>query len=91
MTNFLGALVCTAYVATGHPCADGRMPRAGITVAAPRSVPLHSKVIVEGVGVFEAEDRTARRFDGRVDIFMRSRREAINFGKQTHRVWVVKP
>jgi 3D (Asp-Asp-Asp) domain-containing protein len=86
----LGTLAVTAYVATGRPCADGKLPAAGVTVAAPRSVPLGSRVWVEGVGDRLVEDRTARRFDGRLDLFVGSAAEARHWGKRRLRVWLLE-
>ena len=68
MITILTNAIVTAYVATGNPCADGSQPRAGITIAIPRRFALDSKVIVdehEYIGM----DRTAKRFDGRFDLF----------------------
>jgi 3D (Asp-Asp-Asp) domain-containing protein len=89
LTNILTAVV-TAYIATGHPTASGKMPISGHTIALPRQFPLGSKVEINGHW-FVGEDRTARRFDGRFDIFMASRDAAIQWGKQTIQVKVIKP
>ena len=87
VTNILTAVV-TAYIATGHPTASTKMPQAGRTVALPRRFPLGSIVEIDGHR-FVGEDRTARRFDGRFDIFVDSRVTAINWGKQTLQVKVI--
>ena len=86
-TNILIAVV-TAYVATGNPCANGKMPVAGVTVALPRAYPLGSRVEIDGHW-YSGEDRTAKRFDGRFDVFMESRAEAVKWGKKKMRVVVV--
>ena len=70
----------TAYCPCVHCCgvkskpadtgitAAGTRAKQGRTIAAPRSVPLGTKVKVEGLdGVYTVEDRTAKRFDGRWD------------------------
>jgi hypothetical protein len=80
LTNIITAFV-TAYVATGHPCANGKMPCIGHTVAVPRCYALGCDVLILGHH-YKGEDRTARKFDGRFDIFVESEREAIQFGKQ---------
>lgn len=73
--------IVTAYIATGHPCADGHMPVAGVTIAAPRNIPLGSHVVVNG-HEYLVEDRTAKRFDGRFDIFMARKTDALNWGRR---------
>ncbi len=90
MTNFLATLAVTAYVATGHPDASGHAPIAGITCAAPRSIPLGTRLYIDGVGERIVTDRTARRYDGRVDLFMGDRRAAVKWGKRWRKVWIVK-
>ena len=89
ITNIITAIV-TAYVATGHPCANGKMPRVGITCASSdRTIPLGSKLVMDGK-IFIIEDRTNKRFkDGRFDIFFPNRKSAIEWGKQTKRVQII--
>ena len=53
----------------------------GRTVAAPRNVPLGTKVLIDGKP-FTVEDRTARRFDGRWDVYFERHQDAKNFGKR---------
>jgi len=86
-TNILTAVV-TAYIATGHPCANGAMPRVAYTIAVPRRFVLGSEVIVNGRR-YVAEDRTAQRFDGRFDIFVANRRDALLWGKKTLKLTVI--
>ncbi len=84
-------ILVTAYCACALCCgadasetASGRPPAVGITVAAPRSVPLGTWVTLEipGLGWLRrrVDDRTARRFDGRWDVFVHTHREAKLFG-----------
>lgn len=87
MTNLILAVV-TAYTWTGDRTASGHWPAAGITVAAPRSVPLGTRVWIEGVGQRVVQDRMHRRFPDRWDIYLPSRREALQFGRRTLRVRV---
>jgi 3D (Asp-Asp-Asp) domain-containing protein len=86
MTNLILATI-TAYVATGHLNAAGHKPIPGISIAVPRSVPLGSQVTING-HTYIADDRTARKYDGRFDIFMDSRKAAIQWGKQTNIVTI---
>jgi len=88
-TNVLSAII-TAYIATGHPTASGVAPCSGRTIAAPRCVPLGSKVVICN-HVFTVEDRTARRYDGRFDIFMPTKELATLWGKQRLTVTIISP
>lgn len=87
ITNLISAAIVTAYIRTGQPCANGHMPQVNHTIAAPRNIPLGSHVVIDG-NIYTVEDRTAKRFNGRFDIFMASKAEAINFGKKTNSVKV---
>lgn len=75
-------MIVTAYCATGHTCANNKMPIAGITIAAPRCVPLGTHIYIKGIGDRIVQDRTAKRFDGRIDLFVGSRKEALTWGKR---------
>ncbi|HUD73750.1 MAG TPA: 3D domain-containing protein [Terracidiphilus sp.] len=86
-TNILIAFV-TAYVATGHPAANGHQPQTQHTVALPRQFPLGSKVQIDGHW-YVGEDRTAKKYDGRFDIFMATRDAALQWGKRRMQVTVV--
>jgi 3D (Asp-Asp-Asp) domain-containing protein len=90
-TNILTAIV-TAYVATGQPVAwnhpHAHLPTANHTIAIPRRFPLGSVVQIDGC-LYLGEDRTAKKFDGRFDIFMSSEHAARNFGKQTKIVTII--
>lgn len=88
-TNFLGTLIITAYVATGHSCANNRLPTAHYTCAAPRDVKLGSLLQINGIGLRTVEDRTAKRFDSRIDLFVNTKQEAKRFGKKHLKVWII--
>jgi len=89
-TNIVMAFV-TAYLATGHPNAAGHKPVVGTSIAVPRNVPLGSKVVICG-HTYTADDRTAKRFDGRFDIFFGDQTNifaAKRFGKQLLQVTII--
>ena len=88
-TNIITAIV-TAYCATGHPCADGHMPQTHHTVALPRCFRLGSRVEIDGYW-YVGEDRTARRYDGRFDVFVRTAGYARKLGMSVQKVVVVSP
>jgi len=72
--------IVTAYTHTGNLTAAGTVPEVG-TVACPRYIPLHTKILIDGKE-YTCMDRTHQRFDGRYDIFVETYNEAIHFGKQ---------
>lgn len=85
MTNFL--IIATAYChcsiccgQAGQPTASGIMPRVGITISAPRSVPFGTKVELAGIGKRVVQDRASLRFDHRWDVFVGSHEEAKRLG-----------
>lgn len=62
--------------------AVGRKPIAGITIAAPRSIPLGTKVQV-GTSWYVAEDRLSKRLPQNVwDIFFDQHKDAKRFGRK---------
>lgn len=90
-------IIVTAYChcalccgTAGQPTASGAQPRAGITVAAPRSVPFGSVVVLPGIGRRVVQDRLARRYDNRIDVFVPTHQEAVRFGKRKMRVKIEK-
>ena len=78
ITAYCACTVCCGKNARGITAA-GTRPMQGRTVAAPRNVPLGTKVLIDGKP-FTVEDRTARRFDGRWDIYFERHQDAKNFG-----------
>lgn len=53
-------------------------------IACPRTLPLHTWVEVEGLGLFECMDRTASKYNGRFDIsFDQDVHAALQWGKQS--------
>lgn len=82
-------LIVTAYCACKLCCgphaagitASGVRPVQGTTIAASRSIPFGTRLSVGGQ-VFTVQDRLAKRYDSRVDIFMWSHAEAKAFGKR---------
>lgn len=87
ITNIITAII-TAYTWTGNPCSNGQYPTIHHTVAIPRSLPLGTKVQIDGIW-YSGEDRTAIKYDGRFDIFVSSKQEALKWGKQRKKVKIV--
>jgi 3D (Asp-Asp-Asp) domain-containing protein len=75
----------TAYTQHQHVAASGRRVRRGVVALSPDlehalGVEFGDRVVLEGVGTFVFEDRTAARWRRRVDIFMESPKAARQFG-----------
>jgi 3D (Asp-Asp-Asp) domain-containing protein len=90
MLTILTNAFVTAYIATGHVCANGVYPHVHRTIAAPRWVALGSRVFVCGKE-YVVEDRTARRYDGRFDIFVATKQEALTWGKRKETITIYGP
>ena len=80
VTAYCPCAVCCGDWASFHRTASGTVPKPGRTVAAPRGVPFGSRIYIAGLGWRVAEDRTARQYDGRFDVFVGTHREAQRLG-----------
>lgn len=76
----------TCCGAPGRRTASGAVPKAGVTIAAPRSIPFGTRLYVEGLGWRVVQDRLARRYDNRIDVFVNNHQTALTFGKQRKQV-----
>lgn len=74
----------------GGPTASGRMPVAGVTVAGPRSIPFGTRVWIDGVGERVVQDRLARKYDSRFDLYFASHADALRFGKRQLKVRILQ-
>lgn len=84
VTAYCACKLCCGTQATGLG-ADGHRPTQGVTVAASRAIRLGTHVRISGMtNDFIVQDRLAKRFDARVDIYFASHQEALKFGKQKH-------
>ena len=100
MTSIIAAVLVTvtAYCPcrtccgkwAGGPTASGRMPVAGVTVAASRSIPFGTRVYIPGAGWRTVQDRLARRYDDRIDLYMTSHAAALRWGKRKLNVEVTR-
>ena len=95
-TNILTAVItaycCCAKCTKGTgKTANGKIPTQGITIAASRSLPFGTKVVTS-YGVYEVQDRLAKRYDSRFDIYFDSHEKAKQFGiKRNQQVKVITP
>jgi 3D (Asp-Asp-Asp) domain-containing protein len=95
---YLGKFTLTAYCNckeccgkwAGGPTASGKMPKEGRTIAVDRKViPLGSKVIINGK-TYIAEDTGSLIKNKRIDVYFDSHSEALKFGEQTAKVYLVQ-
>lgn len=74
---------------SGSPTASGAMPKANHTIAVDTSViPFGTEVIING-NTYVAEDTGSAIKGNKIDIYMSSHEEALNFGVQYAEVFVV--
>lgn len=85
--SYYGTMECTAYIATGNPCADGQWPELCWTVACNDPALWHKRIHIEGLGDYYVHD-TGGMASNVLDIFVESYDAAINFGRQTREVYV---
>ena len=94
MTNLVITAFCACHLCcgkwSGGPTASGVMPKAGVTAAA-NAFPFGTRLRIEGVGERVVQDRMARRYSNRVDVFFATHEQAKRFGIRTNLVEVVKP
>ena len=95
MTNVILATI-TAYCHCTHctpghgVTAAGTRPQADVTIAGPRSYSLGSLCVI-GTKRFVLEDRLAKRYTNRFDIYFSNHQAARRFGIQTNLVTIITP
>ncbi len=96
ITNLLTATI-TAYCACTTCCgpkasglaANGQPPVEGRTIAASRSLPFGTMIHIPNVGWRKVEDRLAKRYDHRIDIYFKKHADAKKFGIRKETVKIV--
>ena len=92
-TNILIATItaycCCAKCTKGTGItANGKIPTPNLTIAASRSLPFGATVII-GNKTFRVQDRLAKRYDSRFDIYFAKHSDAREFGIKTQQVKVI--
>lgn len=82
LTAYCSCKKCCGKWSLYGKTASGTVPKQGRTCAAPRSIPFGTKLSIPGVGVRIVEDRLAKKYDSRIDIYFSSHSAALNFGKR---------
>lgn len=96
MTTNILITTITAYCACKTCCgpnakgitANGNKPVQGITIAASRAIPFGSSVTTS-YGRFTVQDRLAKRYDSRFDIYFTKHSDAKKFGIKTNQTVIV--
>lgn len=96
ITNIV-VMTISAYCACFKCCpksskglaANNKLPIVGQTIAAPRSLPFGTKILIPSVGWRTVHDRLARKYDNRIDVFMSSHKKARKFGIRQETVMIV--
>lgn len=83
-------MVAEATAYEGDPItATGTVPKVGRTIAVdPKVIPLGSEVYIEGFGWRIAEDVGGKVKGNIIDIFMGSRKEALNWGRRNVKILI---
>ena len=90
-------VTATAYCACEYCCnksdgitKSGTRAMPGHTLAVdPNIIPLGTKVYIEGLGIYTAEDTGSAIKGNRIDIFMEPHEQAINFGSQNLKIYIL--
>ncbi len=86
----------SAYTASADECgnskgitASGIMVEEKRTLACPPEYPFGTIIEIEGMGRYRCEDRGGAIKGNKVDIYMKTKSEAFNFGRRNLLAWVV--
>ena len=94
--------VITAYCACYDCCnkrpidkgygitASGGKAVQGVTVAADKSIPFGTRIYIDGVGERIVQDRGGAIKGKRIDLYFSDHQSALNFGRQTKQVTILK-
>lgn len=85
ITNLLITAYCSCSICCGkfnsahNLTANNKRPIQGLTVAAPRNIPLGTKLLIEQY-IYEVQDRYNKHLSDRIDIYFTNHLEAKKFG-----------
>ena len=85
VTAYCACQLCCGPSAKGIT-ASGKQIKVGY-VAAPRGISFGTKVVIDGK-TYIVEDRTAKKWDGRWDIYTPSHKQALKNGKRITNIYV---
>ncbi|MBC9784166.1 DUF348 domain-containing protein [Heliobacterium chlorum] len=82
-------MTATAYTHTGRNTASGAYPEVGMVAVDPSTIPMGSKLYVEGYGFARAADRGASIIGDHIDVFVETEQDARRWGKKNTKVYVL--
>ena len=85
VTAYCACKLCCGSQAQGIT-ASGLRPIEGITIAASRKIPFGTKMYIENVGWRVVQDRLAKKYDSRIDLYFARHKDALQFGKKKLKV-----
>lgn len=86
ITSYCGCSYCTCGLGL---TASGTAPIEGRTISVdPEIIPLGSKVWIDGLGEFIAEDTGSAIHGNIIDLYLADHNRAINFGRQYMKVYI---
>lgn len=96
-TEYLNEIIveATAYTATGNFTATGKPAQVGYVAVDPRYIPLGTKLYIESLdgswvyGYAEAQDVGGGIKGYKIDLYMNTREECIQFGRRNLRVFIL--
>lgn len=80
----------TAYTHTGSRTSTGTKPKVGTVAVDPKTIPLGSRLYVEGYGFGRAEDVGGAIKGNAIDVFLESESECRRWGRRTVKVYVLQ-
>ena len=80
----------TAYTHTGYRTATGIMPYVGVVAVDPRYIPLGTKMFIPGYGMALAADTGGDMIYHRIDGFLNSEYECIQWGRRNVEVYILE-
>lgn len=79
----------TAYTWTGHRTTSGTWPSRGTIAADTDVLPMGTRIYIPGYGVGVVEDRGGAIVGNKLDLYMDSRTEALQWGRKTVEVQIL--
>lgn len=83
-------VIATAYTHTGNRTATGIYPYRGVVAVDPRVIPLGTRLYVEGYGYAWAQDTGGLIKGNRIDVFMDTEKEALQWGRRRVKVHILE-
>jgi len=81
----------TAYTWTGYRTATGPWPSRGMVAVDPRVIPLGTELYIEGYGPAVAADTGGAIRGQRIDLYMDTKHECLQWGRRQVEVRVIEP